>query len=146
MTDARTIRALYCNELEMSAGHEQRTAMQWSRNHFGQLGRLAVCAMGRSDSAWMHGGEHLSGRFGLNCGGTLAPDEFRPHDVPVIGASCPAVHFAVLPEQLSRLALKKHSQEVAARAIAVPNVAQLPNAGGARLRQLSLLLRRHRIQ
>lgn len=58
MTGARTIRALYCNELEMSAGQNERAAMQRSRNHFGQLGRLAVCAMGRSDSALMHGGEH----------------------------------------------------------------------------------------
>ena len=35
--------------------------MHGSHNHFGQLGRLAVCAMGRSDSARVHGGEHGSG-------------------------------------------------------------------------------------
>ena len=38
----------------------RKAAMQGSRNHFGQLGRLAVCAMGRSDSARVHGGEHGS--------------------------------------------------------------------------------------
>lgn len=45
----------------------KETAMHGNRNHFGQLGRLAVCAMGRSDSARVHGGEHLSG---LLLGGT----------------------------------------------------------------------------
>ena len=59
VTDAMTKRALYCNELKMSVGHEQRAAMQWSRNHFGQLGRLAVCDT-RSGATRVHGGEHGS--------------------------------------------------------------------------------------
>jgi hypothetical protein len=55
----------------------RKAAMQGSRNHFGQLGRLAVCAMGRSDSARVHGGKHLSGL--LLGGAALAANDIPFH-------------------------------------------------------------------
>jgi len=83
MTDAGTKRALYCDELRIGAGRKRKAAMQGSRNHFGQLGRLAVCAMGRSDSAWVHGGEHGSGLLlgGAALGGLVKPNELHGQSI-----------------------------------------------------------------
>ena len=55
----------------------RKAAMHGNRNHFGQLGRLAVCAMGRSDSARVHGGEHGSSL--LLRGAALLAAQSRPN-------------------------------------------------------------------
>lgn len=61
MTDARTIRALYCNELEMSAGHEQRAAMHRPHNRQMRQGETGTRAQRlRSGATRVHGGEHGS--------------------------------------------------------------------------------------
>lgn len=109
---------------------EERTAMRRSRNHFGQLGRLAVCDQ-RSGSAWVHGGEHGSGFLGLQSRGTLAADEFGPHDVPIVGAQRPAVHFVVFAKKPAGLPLKMRSKQVAALPVAIANIAKLPDTSAA---------------
>lgn len=107
----------------------KEAAMHRPRNRQLQQGGTGTRAQRlRSGATRVHGGEHGSGHLGLNRRRTLATDEFWPHDVPIIRAQRPAVHFPVFAEKPTRLTLQAHSQEVAAIAIAVPNIAELTKA------------------
>lgn len=84
VTDARTIRALYCNELEMSAGHEQRTAMHRPHNRQMRQGETGTRAQRlRSGATRVHGGEHGSHLLlgGAALGGLVKPNEL--HGQPI---------------------------------------------------------------